>query len=211
MGGLIFWCHIFLPFRTFHGVLLARGLAWVAISSSSGMHFVRTLNYDLSVLGGPAGHGSWLHWGTETPSIYSRETVTFGYTQNVYVNVHSIFILCNQTLETLMCLIVGEWLNNCGIYIPWNNIKKKKKQKEIAINMHCCCCCCCVASVVSDSVRPHRWQPTRLPRPWDSLGKNTGVGCQLRLNPREFMLSLKIHSHSQKVTYCGFILIIFLK
>ena len=32
-------------------------------------------------------------------------------------------------------------------------------------------------SVVSDSVRPHRWQPTGLPRPWDSPGKNTGVGC----------------------------------
>ena len=30
---------------------------------------------------------------------------------------------------------------------------------------------------MSDSVRPHRWQPTRLPRPWDSPGKNTGVGC----------------------------------
>ena len=29
---------------------------------------------------------------------------------------------------------------------------------------------------MSDSVRPHRWKPTRLPRPWDSLGKNTGVG-----------------------------------
>ena len=29
---------------------------------------------------------------------------------------------------------------------------------------------------MSDSVRPHRRQPTRLPRPWDSLGKNTGVG-----------------------------------
>ena len=25
--------------------------------------------------------------------------------------------------------------------------------------------------------RPHRQQPTRLPRPWDSPGKNTGVGC----------------------------------
>ena len=24
--------------------------------------------------------------------------------------------------------------------------------------------------------KPHRWQPTRLPRPWDSPGKNTGVG-----------------------------------
>ena len=30
---------------------------------------------------------------------------------------------------------------------------------------------------MSDSVRPHRWQPTRLPHPWDSPGKNTGVGC----------------------------------
>ena len=30
---------------------------------------------------------------------------------------------------------------------------------------------------MSDSVQPHRWQPTRLPRPWDFLGKNTGVGC----------------------------------
>ena len=28
-----------------------------------------------------------------------------------------------------------------------------------------------------DSVRPHRRQPTRLPRPWDSPGNNTGVGC----------------------------------
>ena len=34
-----------------------------------------------------------------------------------------------------------------------------------------------LASVVSDSVRPHRRQPTRLPRPWDSPGKNSGVGC----------------------------------
>ena len=42
-------------------------------------------------------------------------------------------------------------------------------------------CCCCVASVVSYSVRPHRRKPTRLPRPWDSPGKNTGVGCHFLL------------------------------
>ena len=30
---------------------------------------------------------------------------------------------------------------------------------------------------MSDSVWPHRRQPTRLSRPWDSPGKNTGVGC----------------------------------
>ena len=46
-----------------------------------------------------------------------------------------------------------------------------------------CCCCCCrqVTSVMSDSVRPHKRQPTRLPRPWDSPGKNTGVGCHFIL------------------------------
>ena len=32
-------------------------------------------------------------------------------------------------------------------------------------------------SVVSDSLWPHGLQPTRLLRPWDSPGKNTGVGC----------------------------------
>ena len=34
---------------------------------------------------------------------------------------------------------------------------------------------------MSDSVWPHRWQPTRFPRRWDSLGKNTGVGCHFLL------------------------------
>ena len=34
---------------------------------------------------------------------------------------------------------------------------------------------------MSDSVRPHRRQPTRFPRPWDSPGKNTGVGCHFLL------------------------------
>ena len=33
---------------------------------------------------------------------------------------------------------------------------------------------------MSDSVQPHRWQLTRLPRPWDSPGKNTGLGCHSR-------------------------------
>ena len=61
----------------------------------------------------------------------------------------------------------------------------------------CCCCCCCVPSVMSDSVRPHRRQPTRLPCPWDSPGKNTGVGCHFlqflsRLYPYSQRLSQMI-------------------
>ena len=34
---------------------------------------------------------------------------------------------------------------------------------------------------MSNSVRPYRRQPTRLPRPWDSPGKNTGVGYHFLL------------------------------
>ena len=38
---------------------------------------------------------------------------------------------------------------------------------------------------MSDSVRPHRQQPTRLPHPCDSPGKNTGVGCYFLLQCRK--------------------------
>ena len=37
---------------------------------------------------------------------------------------------------------------------------------------------------MSNSVRPHRQQPTRLPHPWDSPGKNTGVGCHFLLQEK---------------------------
>ena len=55
-----------------------------------------------------------------------------------------------------------------------------KSQTQLS-DCSCCCCCCQVTSVVSNSVQPHRWQPTRLPLPWDSPGKNTGVGCHFLL------------------------------
>ena len=40
-------------------------------------------------------------------------------------------------------------------------------------------------------MRPHRWQPTRLPSPWDSPGKNTGVGCHFLLQ------CMKVKSESE--------------
>ena len=60
----------------------------------------------------------------------------------------------------------------------------------------CCCCCCWVASAVSDSVRPHRRQPTRPCCPWDSPGKNTGVGCHFLLQ------SMKVKSESEVTQSC---------
>ena len=50
---------------------------------------------------------------------------------------------------------------------------------------------CQVASVVSDSVQSHRRQLTRLPRPWDSPGKNTGVGCHFLLQCMKVKMKVK--------------------
>ena len=63
---------------------------------------------------------------------------------------------------------IGEWLANTN------------GSGFLSQAISTCCCGCYVASVVSDSVRPHGLQPTRLRRPWDSPGKNTGVGCHFR-------------------------------
>ena len=49
---------------------------------------------------------------------------------------------------------------------------------------------------MSDSVRPHRRQPTSLPGPWDSPGKNTEVGCHFLL---QFM---KVKSESEVAESC---------
>ena len=45
-------------------------------------------------------------------------------------------------------------------------------------------------------MRPHRRQPTRLPRPWDSPGKNTGVGCHFLLQ------CMKVKSESEVTHSC---------
>ena len=49
---------------------------------------------------------------------------------------------------------------------------------------------------MSDSVRPHRWQPTRLPCPWDFPGKNTGVGCHCLLQ------CMEVQSESEVAQSC---------
>ena len=56
--------------------------------------------------------------------------------------------------------------------------------------------CLKVASVVSNSVRPHRRQPARLICPWDSPGNNTGLGCHFLLQ------CMKVKSESEVAQSC---------
>ena len=63
---------------------------------------------------------------------------------------------------------------------------EKQTNKQLSWNNPDClvkpaCCVCSVASVMSDSFWPYELKVTRLLCPWDSSGKNTGVGCQALL------------------------------
>ena len=87
----------------------------------------------------------------------------------------------------------------------WKKINKWRDISGLRIGRQYCqdvtssqldLCCCQVASVVSDSMRPQRWQPTRLPRPWDSPGKNTGVGCHFLLQ------CMKVKNESEFAQSC---------
>ena len=49
---------------------------------------------------------------------------------------------------------------------------------------------------MSGAVQPHRRQPTRLPHPWDSPGKNTGVGCHFLLQ------CMKVRSENEVAQSC---------
>ena len=60
----------------------------------------------------------------------------------------------------------------------------------------------CLAAAAAKSLqscltlRPHRWQPTRLPCSWDSPGKNSGVGCHFLLQ------CIKAKSESEVAQSC---------
>ena len=73
------------------------------------------------------------------------------------------------------------------------NVMMKSSNSTIYLVL---CHFCKVASVMSDSVWPQRRQPTRLCRPWDSSGKNTGVGCHFLLQ------CMKVKSESEVTQSC---------
>ena len=75
--------------------------------------------------------------------------------------------------------------------IPANNLPLQFKflyYKMLCVNcvcggrdMTCVCVCARARTVMSNSLRPHGLQPSRLLCPWDFLGQNAGVGCHFLL------------------------------
>ena len=113
--------------------------------------------------------------------------------RDLYFLLGPSLIIVGQTLREMIqyYLPLFFWLGG-GLFSPLVSLMPNK-----VLDTYCCCCCCCkVTSVMSDSARPHRWQPTRLPCPWDSPGKNTGVGCHCLLQ------CMKVKSESEVAQLC---------
>ena len=101
-----------------------------------------------------------------------------------------------------ICLLYLQFVSStCYSFLSPERGRKSKRLRllrggEVKGRLKGRCCCCYVASVMSNSVRPHRWQPTRLLCPWDSTGKNTGVGCHFLLQ------CMKVTSESEIAQSC---------
>ena len=113
-----------------------------------------------------------------------------------YINMFTVY-----SLKWTCWQIIHMQTHSCPFTPTWSHIHSLIQMCShhhcLTWTCSCCCCCCCyLASVVSDSVWPHRWQPTRLPCPWNSPGKNTGVGCHFLL---QFM---KVKTESEVVQSC---------
>ena len=62
-----------------------------------------------------------------------------------------------------------------------------------------------VASAMSDSLWPHELKPTRLLCPWDSPGKNTGVGCHIHTHTHTHMKIYYISKHWKMCLFVSYL------
>ena len=101
------------------------------------------------------------------------------------INYHFHLVMRHTWLPLRCCSVLGKVIESFPLLLLSHEALLcycvLHSEERLSASCDVCCCCCCVASVVSDSVRPHRWQPIRLRRPWDSPIKNTGVGCHFLL------------------------------
>ena len=111
--------------------------------------------------------------------------------KTISLNLHSLFISAAFTWWTLT-FSPSPWTTQHApqrflwalplLLAPWFNSPDPTSSSPFSGLLQTCLFAAAAAkSLQSDSVWPHRWQPTRLCRPRDSPGKNTGVGCHFLL------------------------------
>ena len=119
-------------------------------------------------------------WGQEEKGATENETVGYHHWLNGHEFEQALGD-CEGQRSLVCCSPWGgkvrhEWATEQLVLSRIPQSPSRGRCAEQFSSVQSLCCCCQVASVVSHPVRPHRRQPTRLRHPWDSPGKNTGVG-----------------------------------
>ena len=117
-------------------------------------------------------------------SFYSLVKHLWTFLQEVFLFLFEPFFLGMQLLLLLsrvdcvwLCVTSQMAADQAPLFLGFSR-QKHWRGLPFPSPMHACQ----VASAVSDSVRPHRQQPTRLLCSWDCPGKNSGVGCHFLLH-----------------------------
>ena len=138
-------------------------------SRAEGLLFLHGLE---SNPGSPNGRGGWtplrpLRGLQETRVATREESGVLGFSSRRGLTPWGS-LECNPDAFELWC-----WRRL--LRVPWTAAAAAAK------SLQSCPTLCDPIDIVSYSVRPHRRQPTRLRHPWDSPGRNTGVGCHFLL------------------------------
>ena len=104
-------------------------------------------------------------------------------------------LLVPLTIYYLFNLFLIQFHSDLCCFLPSNTF---------GFHLFCCCCCCQVASVVSNSVQPHRQPPTRFHHPSDSPGKNIGVDCHFLLQRMKVYKILSMGPCAVRQVHVGF-------
>ena len=84
-------------------------------------------------------------------------------------------------LYIVVCMLFRCWVTSGSFSSPWTITHQAPLSMGFSRQEYWLLLCCVSRSVVSDSLQPQGLEPSRLLCPWDSPGKNTGVGCYFLL------------------------------
>ena len=123
---------------------------------------------------------------------------SFPVTMTTFPSVPPVFALFEYFQWSFRDHLKTHFCSDCSTYcLAVDIIRSRAINLEAQDLLLCVCVCVCVAwvsmlvcsvaLVVSDSLWPHELQPARLLCPWDSPGKNTGVGCHFLLYKHAYM------------------------
>ena len=118
----------------------------------------------------------WFECFTFTVNFTSNLMLTLVW-QEVLVHSLEVGYPCSKGLG---CVLHSDFLRNWPYHLSYAISSRKWGQISNTPNI-CWFFRVCVCSVIADSLRPCALWTTRLLCPWDSPGKNTGVGCRFLL------------------------------